>query len=99
MQVAKRIYWPRGMPHTDMIQCLGVECGSSASMSTVDDFGRTMFVRSYRDKKAKVLISSCSTTSLSTQVHQEVNGRGLRRPQVFDDYENQKSRILYKYYH
>ncbi|GAA5801960.1 hypothetical protein HPULCUR_007419 [Helicostylum pulchrum] len=62
-------------------------------MSGVDDFGRTIFVCSYRDKKAKALISSCSTTSPSTRAHQEVNGRELRCPQVFEDYESQKSSV------
>ncbi|GAA5797971.1 hypothetical protein HPULCUR_003369 [Helicostylum pulchrum] len=75
------------------MQCLQPERGSSASMSKVDVFGRTIFVCSYRDKKAKALMPYCSTTSPSTRVHQEVNGRELRRPQVFEDYESQKSRI------
>ncbi|KAG2193134.1 hypothetical protein INT47_006434 [Mucor saturninus] len=93
MQVNKRAYWPRGMPSTDIIQCLCPERNSFAAMSKVDDSGRTIFVCLYRDKKAKALISSCSTTTPSTQFYQDSNGSVLRRPQIFQDYETQKSSV------
>lgn len=97
MQVTKRAYWPRGMPSIDIIQCLRPERGSSAAMWKMDDSGRTIFVCSYRDRKAKALISSCSTTSLTTQSYQDSNGSVLHRPQVFQDYESQKSKFVLTY--
>lgn len=82
------------MPRNDIIQCLRPERGSSVSLSKTDDNGHNLLVCAYRDRKAKVLISSCSTTQPSTQSYEGNNDEVLRRPNVFEDYESHKSKIL-----
>ncbi|KAG2191723.1 hypothetical protein INT47_007988 [Mucor saturninus] len=55
MQVAKRIYWPRGMPRNDIIQYLRTERGSYVAMSKSGHNGHNIFTCAFKDKKAKVL--------------------------------------------
>ncbi|KAK9681223.1 phosphatidylinositol-binding protein scs2 [Basidiobolus ranarum] len=62
-------------------------------MPKLDEFGCTIFVFWYRVKKTKAFVSSCSTTPPTTQSYQGGNGQVLHCPQVFEDYESQKSSI------
>lgn len=94
MQVAKRAYWPRGMPTTDIVQSLGPNYGDVKCMkSTVP--GENMFVVAYRDLKAKALVSTCSTTTAGMKrkfKDKEGTMHEVIRPEVFDDYETNKSK-------
>ncbi|KAG2211228.1 hypothetical protein INT47_006348 [Mucor saturninus] len=97
MQVAKRMYWPRGMPRNDIIQCLRTERGSYVAMSKSDHNGHNIFACAFKDKKAKVLVSSCSTSMPSNVPHTYKGSNGqsvtMTRPQVFHDYESHKSSV------
>ncbi|CEP19776.1 hypothetical protein [Parasitella parasitica] len=92
MQVTKKAYWPRGKPagESDVMRCLGSERGSFVSLAQRDEYGRVIFVCSYKDRKAKALISSCSTTTLCTR---KDDRSAPPRPQVFEEYEVNKSSV------
>lgn len=95
MQVAKRAYWPNGMPMVDMVQNLGTEYGSYKSMvSTVP--GESMMVVSFRDLKAKAIVSTCGVTAegKTRRFRDPTNGVmvEVKRPKVFDEYEENKSK-------
>jgi hypothetical protein len=64
MQVAKRRYWPRGIPSTDIIDQVEEARGSHYTMHKTCENGMKMFVCDYRDLKVKTFVSSCSTTML-----------------------------------
>ncbi|CAO3596944.1 unnamed protein product [Absidia cylindrospora] len=95
MQVAKRAYWPRGMPTTDIVQSLGPTYGDIKCMkSTVP--GENMFVVTYRDLKAKALVSTYSTTIAGMKRKfrdKEGTMHEVIKTQVFDDYETNKSSV------
>lgn len=94
MQVAKRAYWPRGMPVTDIVQDLGQEYGSRRTMKSTMP-GEHLFVTTYWDLKTKVLISTCSSTvDGGERRFRGVDGQVVEviRPRVFDDYETNKSK-------
>ncbi|CEP11427.1 hypothetical protein [Parasitella parasitica] len=65
MQVAKRRYWPRGMPATDIVEHTDSETGSYFIMRNQQ---RGMFVCAFRHLKVKAFISSCETTRLTSSV-------------------------------
>ncbi|KAG2194116.1 hypothetical protein INT47_003059 [Mucor saturninus] len=50
MQVCKRLYWPKGMPTTDIVQSLGPEYSSSLFMKLTVP-GEHLFVGAFRDLK------------------------------------------------
>lgn len=94
MQVCKRMYWPKGMPSTDIVQALGPEYGSKVFLkSTVP--GEHLFVGAFRDLKAKALVATCGTTTDGAmRSFRDPNGVGrvsVVRPKVFDEYESNKS--------
>ncbi|CEP20141.1 hypothetical protein [Parasitella parasitica] len=83
MQVAKRRYWPRGMPSTDIVGQVEAPRGSHFTMKKTTDDGNTIFACAYRDLKVKAFISSCGTTSLvGYKSIVEPNGSvtGIKRP-------------------
>ncbi|KAG2204322.1 hypothetical protein INT47_009364 [Mucor saturninus] len=97
MQVAKRMYWPRGMPCNYIIQCLRTERDSYVAMSKSDHNGHNILACVFNNKKAKVLVLSCSTSMLSNVPHTYKGSNGqnvtMTRPQVFYDYESHKSSV------
>ncbi|KAG2194272.1 hypothetical protein INT47_009682 [Mucor saturninus] len=95
MQVAKRRYWPRGMPTTDIVETVGEERGSHYTMRKVSSSGK-LFVCAYRDQKVKAFVSSCSTTRLTSERTFLGSGGSLvaiKRPEVVDEYETHKSAV------
>lgn len=96
MQVKKKRYWPRGMPDRDILESLGESFGDTVCMkSTVDD----VFLAALRDRKPKLVVSNCGTTSPSRQTIRRRIGDSLkemRRPQIFDEYEENKGKVMSK---
>lgn len=100
MQVVKRAYWPRGMPRHDMMARLGIAYGSVYSTLKTFADGKKIFLCLFRDRKTKAIVSSCSTTRLVGMRRFFDENRRLHevpRPQVFEDYETHKSKILQTY--
>lgn len=97
MQVAKRAYWPRGMPVDDIVQAVGPNYGDMRSMVSTT-VGDPVFVVTYRDLKCKALVSTCSTTlpGSTREFRSPSTGEMIQvvRPRVFDDYENNKSKLV-----
>ncbi|CEP07628.1 hypothetical protein, partial, partial [Parasitella parasitica] len=91
MQIAKRRYWPRGMPTTDVVEHTDSEPGSFFTMKNQQ---RGMFVTTFRHLKVKAFISSCGTTRLSGSCAVEHRGqiKQFERPAVVDEYEKHKSK-------
>ncbi|CEP16615.1 hypothetical protein [Parasitella parasitica] len=92
MQVAKRRYWPRSMPTTDVVEHTDIEPGSFFTMKNQQ---RGMFVTSFRHLKVKAFISSCGTTRLSGSCAVEPKGKikQFARPAAIDGYEKHKSLV------
>ncbi|KAK4516813.1 uncharacterized protein ATC70_011792 [Mucor velutinosus] len=63
MQVARRRYWPRGKPTTDIAEQVEPSYGSPYTKKKTTD-GGSMFVCAYREKKVKAFVSSCGTTRI-----------------------------------
>jgi hypothetical protein len=100
MQVCKRRYWPRGMPKdVDMISDLGKEFGSTLSMVRITETGGVLIAASYRDKKVKAIVGTCSTTTNASnkRTFRDANGRKVTidRPRIFDEYETKKSKCFF----
>lgn len=92
MQAKRRRYWPRGMPQDDVGEMLGGEFGSTVSLKTTSG---DMYVSALQDRKPKVIIANCSTTTSSdTEISKFINGemKTMHRPQVFDEYETNKGK-------
>lgn len=95
MQVAKRRYWPRGMPATDVVEQVEQAHGSHFTMKKTSGDGN-LFVCAYRDKKVKAFVSSCGTTRLCGQrtfVGSGGNQVTITRPEVVNEYETHKSKF------
>jgi hypothetical protein len=95
MQVAKRKYWPCGMPSTDIIDQVGEARGSYYTMLKTCENGMKIFVCTYRDLKVKTFVSSCSITMLENYKNALDSSNEtvmLRRPQVVGEYETHKSK-------
>ncbi|CEP15479.1 hypothetical protein [Parasitella parasitica] len=93
MQVAKRRYWPRGMPTTDVVEHTDNEPGSIFTMKNQQ---RGLLVTTFRHLKVKAFISSCGTTRLSGSCAVEHKGqiKQFARPAVVDEYEKHKVRLM-----
>lgn len=91
MQVAKRRYWPRGMPTTDIVENTDSEPGSFFTMKNQE---RGMFVCAFRHLKVKAFISSCGTTKLvgDCAVQQGSQVKRFPRPEFIEEYETHKSK-------
>ncbi|CAG8767793.1 10823_t:CDS:1, partial [Funneliformis caledonium] len=94
LQIKKRRYWPKNIP-SDITDVLGDTYGSFVSrISKINNVNLT--VCSIRDRKDIVLLASCSTTMLGTEVNRYIKGYGnatFRRPVVFDEYNEFKSAV------
>ncbi|CEP16929.1 hypothetical protein [Parasitella parasitica] len=98
MQVAKRRYWPRGMPSTDIVEQVEALRGSHyfTMKKTTDDGNTIFFACAYRDLGVKTFISSCGTTSLVGYKNiVEPNGSVtmIKRPQIVREWEEHKSSV------
>lgn len=95
MQVKKRRYWPRGMPERDVLQELGPAFGDFVCMKSTDD----VFVTALRDRQPAVVISNCGITTRSnrdtTRFLYSVGFSNMKRPQIFEEYEDNKGMFLY----
>lgn len=94
LQLKKRRYWPRNIPH-DITDALGSDYGSFISrIGKSDDVELTLC--SIRDRKNIVLLASCSTTNLKTEINRYIKGHGnvkFTRPAVFDEYNEYRSAV------
>ncbi|RHZ60931.1 hypothetical protein Glove_350g96 [Diversispora epigaea] len=94
LQLKKRRYWPKNIPH-DITDALGSAYGSFVSRTgKFDDVDLTLC--SIRDRKNIVLLASCSTTNLKTEITRYIKGHGnvkFRRPAIFDEYNEYRSAI------
>lgn len=96
MQVAKRAYWPTGMPVADIIETLGADYISYNSMISKDT-NENLVAVSFRDLKVKAIIATCGvTTRGKIRRFRNINtGEMVEvvRPKVFDEYEENKSKL------
>lgn len=86
MQAKKKRYWPRGMREQDIVEPLGVDFGSMNCMKSTTD---GVFVAALRDKKPKVVVTSCGSTSPGEIVRRHIGDElmTMTRPAAFEEYE------------
>src|SRR6185369_9323239 len=94
LQIKKRRYWPKNIPH-NITDALENTYGSIVSRACkINDVDLTVY--SIRDRKDIVLLASCSTTVLGTEVKRYIKGVGdikFCRPVVFDEYNEFRSAV------
>ncbi|RHZ83449.1 hypothetical protein Glove_92g59 [Diversispora epigaea] len=94
LQLKKRRYWPKNIPY-DITDALGSAYGSFVSRTgKFDNVDLTLC--SIHDRKNIVLLASCSTTNLKTEITRYIKGHGnvkFRRPAIFDEYNEYRSAI------
>lgn len=94
LQIKKRRYWPKNIP-SDITAVLEESYGSFNSRTRkLDGVGLTLC--SIRDRKDMVLLASCSTTNLKTEVNRYIKNYGnvkFLRPVIFDEYNEYRSAV------